>query len=52
MWYSQAVEPVDGPLQSWLFTTGAPTAAPAVLIDATNGDVYLSIGGNFIVPAS
>jgi hypothetical protein len=52
-WYSPGVEPVDGPLQSWLFTTGSPGgAAPAVLIDATTGDVYLSIGGVFIVPAS
>ena len=44
-----------GPLTSWLFTTSAPggggTATPAVLIDATSGDVFLSIGGNLIVPA-
>lgn len=43
-----------GPLTSWLFTVSAPaggTATPAVLIDATSGAVYLSIGGNLIVPA-
>lgn len=55
-WYNPAVEPVDGPLQSWLFTTGAPGtgtgAAPAVLINAENGDIFLSIGGNLIVPGS
>lgn len=44
-----------GPLQSWLFTTGAPAAPgspPPVLIDATSGAVFVSIGGPFIVPAS
>lgn len=30
----------------------APGATPSVLINAENGDVYLYIGNNFIVPAS
>lgn len=46
----------EGTLQPWLFTTGSPGtgtgAAPAVLIDAETGDIYLSIGGNLIVSAT
>jgi hypothetical protein len=53
VWYNQAVEPVDGSLQDWLFTVGSPGGGtPAVLVNAENGDVFLSIGGIFIVPAS
>jgi len=52
-WYNAAVEPVDGPLQSWLFTSGAPTppATPAVLFDIDSGDPFLYLGGSFIIRA-
>lgn len=51
-WYDRSVEPVDGTLQSWLYTTGSPGVTPVLLIDATTGDVYIYIGSNLMVPAS
>lgn len=48
-WYNPAIDPVAGPA-----ITGSPAAGatPVILINAENGDVFIYIGGNFIVPAS